>query len=181
MTKTPLSCFSALRLQRGAYPDGYHSLQCLGECDTRQKGINWSTEKRQSHKNSETLERTCPPRRRIGRECTTTYLLVRMRPALMMVAMAVVSFVMILGLRIAFLAVSAAISVRRGGRAGTSLMGAYLGWRGRGICHTIKPLINQTTSLYLVFGNDPIYFDTPASCNPAGIHQGTKPGIYLVN
>ena len=55
MTKTQLSCFSALRLQRGAHPDGYHSLQCLGECGTRQKWINWSTEKRQSHKNSETF------------------------------------------------------------------------------------------------------------------------------
>lgn len=68
-----------------------------------------------------------------------------MLPALMMVAMAVVSFVIILGLRIAFLAVIAAIGVRGGRRAVASLMGASLNWRGRGICHTIKPLFGQST------------------------------------
>ena len=50
----------------------------------------------------------------------------RMRPALMMVAVAGVRFVIILGLRIAFLAMFAAVSVGRGRRAGTSLMGASL-------------------------------------------------------
>jgi len=73
-----------------------------------------------------------------------------MRPTLVMVAMAVVNFVIIPGLRIAFLAVIAAISVRRGHRAGTSLMSASLDFGGRGICHTIKPLFGQTTWLYPV-------------------------------
>jgi hypothetical protein len=71
--------------------------------------------------------------------------LVRMLPTLMMVAMASVSFVIILALRIAFLAVSAAIFVRGGRRAGASLMGASLDWIGSGICHKVKPLIGQTT------------------------------------
>jgi len=52
--------------------------------------------------------------------------LVRMVPALMMVAMASVIFLIILGPRIALLAVRAAIIVRGGRRAGTSLTGASL-------------------------------------------------------
>jgi hypothetical protein len=66
----------------------------------------------------------------------------------MMMAMARMSFVIIFGLRIAFIAVVTAILVRGGCRAGASLMGASLDWSGSGICHRIKPLIdhNLTTS-----------------------------------
>jgi len=77
----------------------------------------------------------------------------------MMVALALVIFVLFLGLRIALIAVIATVSVRGGRRAGTSLMGASLKWRSRGICHTIKPLIAQTIRLYPVFGQDPMDFD----------------------
>ena len=67
--------------------------------------------------------------------------------ALMVVTMASVSFVIVLGLSSALLAVFAAIRVGGGCRAGTSLMGASLDWRGGGTCHAIKPLISQTTKL----------------------------------
>jgi hypothetical protein len=65
----------------------------------------------------------------------------RMIAALVVVAMASLSFVTILGLRIALLAVRAAILIRRGRRAGTPLMGASLDWIGSGIGHKLKPLV----------------------------------------
>jgi hypothetical protein len=73
--------------------------------------------------------------RLIVHEGLSEHLLVRMLATLMMVAMTRLMFVIFLGLRSAFLAVNATISVSGGRRAGASLMGTYLVWSGRGICH----------------------------------------------
>jgi hypothetical protein len=67
---------------------------------------------------------------------------VSMIPALMMVAMAGMRFVLVFRLGIAFLAVRAAVSVRGRYWAGTALVCTSLDWRIRRTCHTIQPLLD---------------------------------------